>query len=121
MVFCPLVWSDQIIARDGSIRSEGRGNDDGPGINWANWTTDCGLFLAYHGLCKAARVYVHRSWGIVGIWNAAGADDNSTGRRVSKADREGEGGQGVLFFFFFPLLGTGGDWARGDESATEAR
>lgn len=39
----------------------------------------------------------------MGIWNAAGADDNSTGRRVSKEDREGEGGQGLLSFFFFFL------------------
>lgn len=62
------------------------------------------VFLAYHGLCKAARAYVHRGWGTVGQKNAAGADDSSTGGRVSKASRQawgwrrrGKGAGGAVF------------------------
>lgn len=50
------------------------------------------FFLAYHGLYKAARAYAHMSWGIVERKNAAGADDNSTSGRVSKASRHAWGG-----------------------------
>lgn len=60
----------------------------------------------------------------MGQKNAAGADDNSTGGRVSKASRQawgGGGGKGAGGLLFSILLGTGGDWATGDESATKAR
>lgn len=80
------------------------------------------VFLAYHGLCEAARVYANRDWGWTGSGTktTAGADDNSTGGRVSKAVRHGvEGWRGTRgCCSFVSLLGTGGDWVTGDEAAT---
>lgn len=85
---------------DGEETGSRNGMTAVPGISWAKIEGEvkcAGASRCLAGLCTAARTRAHRSWGIVG-------KRRSLVREAARHE-----------------VGTGSDWTRSDESATEAR